>query len=341
MIFEASNYIDKEKINTNQCPWVIELIKYINLNFPEVNVCSKCKIPTFANEDSYISFDCSENDLAFHSPDNNALEVLKTLLPESKLETGSITINYNEKYALHAIKIAVNYVFNPNKVKYTNIKKAVFISRPNRFIANIEIDGEHQICHVKNTGRCRELLIPGATIYVKKHNNPNRKTNYSLISVLKGENLINIDSQVPNKAVHKWLIQNNLFEDIEYIKPEYRYNNSRIDFFIKTKTRRILLEVKGVTLEKNGIAMFPDAPTQRGINHINELIKAKNEGYDSYIFFAIQMNASRYFTPNDKTHAEFKDALINAKKAGVKILAYNCHVTKNSISISNKCPIVL
>ena len=150
-----------------------------------------------------------------------------------------------------------------------------------------------------------------------------------------------MDSQVPNKAVHKWLLQNNLFDDIEYIKPEYKYHNSRIDFFIKTKNKKILLEVKGVTLENDGIAMFPDAPTERGINHINELIKAKEEGYDSYIVFVIQMNTAKYFTPNDKTHPEFKDALIRAKEKGVHILAYDCIVTKDSIAVNNPCPVVL
>jgi sugar fermentation stimulation protein A len=242
---------------------------------------------------------------------------------------------------LQALKIAVNYAFNPNKVMYTDIMEAKFINRPNRFIANIEVDGVQHICHVKNTGRCKELLTEDAKIYVKKHNNPNRKTNYSLISVLKGDVLINMDSQVPNKAVHKWLLQNNFFDDIEYIKPEYKYHNSRIDFFIKTRNKRILLEVKGVTLEENGIAMFPDAPTERGINHIKELINAKEEGYESYIFFVIQMKGIKYFTPNGRTHPEFKEALITAEKAGVNIIAYDCIVFSESIAIDSPCIVML
>ena len=298
-------------------------------------------MPTYETEDSDVAFACQKNYFSFYSHDTNALEVLKNLLPESKLKKGSVAIKYSEKYALHALKVAVNYAFNPNRVMYTNIKKAVFLSRPNRFIANIEIDGEQHICHVKNTGRCKELLIPGCTIFVKQHSNPKRKTNYSLISVLKGDTLINMDSQVPNKAMHKWLLEGHIFDDAEYIKPEYKYHNSRIDFFIKTKDKKILLEVKGVTLEQDGVAMFPDAPTERGVNHIKELIKAKQEGYESYIVFVIQMETSKYFTPNDRTHPEFKDALIKAKNKGVNILAYNCQVTKDSISISNSCPVVL
>jgi|GEM_PF-32404 len=339
MIFEVENYIDT--IIKDDCPWITNLVEYINSNFPHVNESFKYKMPTYETEDTYVSFACQKNYFSFYSHDNNTLKVINDLLPKSKLKKGSVEIKYNEKYAIHAVKVAIHYAFNPNKVMYSNIHKAIFLSRPNRFIANIEINGEEHICHVKNTGRCKELLIEGCTIYVKKHSNPNRKTNYSLISVLKGDKLINIDSQVPNKAVHKWLLQRNLFEDIEYIKPEYKYNNSRIDFFIKTKDKKILLEVKGATLEENGVVMFPDAPTERGINHINELIKAKKEGYETYIVFVIQMNTVKYFTPNDKTHPEFKDALLDAKDKGVNILAYDCYVTKESIAINNRCPIVL
>ncbi|MEX1377854.1 MAG: DNA/RNA nuclease SfsA [Eubacteriales bacterium] len=221
------------------------------------------------------------------------------------------------------------------------MQQAKFLSRPNRFIANIEIEGEQHICHVKNTGRCKELLIPGSTVYVKQHSNPKRKTNYSLISVLKGDMIINIDSQVPNKAMHKWLLQGNLFKDVEYIKPEYKYGDSRIDFFIKTKDKKVLLEVKGVTLEENGIAMFPDAPTERGVHHVHQLMKAKSEGYESYIIFVIQMNTAKYFTPNYRTHPEFGEALKQAQKQGVNILAYDCYVTEDSIAINNNCPVRL
>lgn len=339
MIFEVQNYI--KNISKENCPWFTTLVEYISDNFPKATESFKNNKLTYEAEDSYVSFSCHKDYFLFCSQDTNSLEVIKNILPKSKLRGNSILIGYDEKYAMHALKVAVNYAFNPNKVMYTNILEAKFIDRPNRFIANIEIEGQKHICHVKNTGRCKELLIEGAKIYVKKHNNPSRKTNYSLISVMKGEMLINMDSQVPNKAVHKWLLQGKLFDDIEYIKPEYKYHNSRIDFFIKTKHKNVLLEVKGVTLEKDGVALFPDAPTQRGVNHIKELIKAKQEGYESYIVFVIQMNTAKHFAPNDRTQPEFKEALIKAREADVNILAYDCIVAKDSIAIDSECMVVL
>jgi sugar fermentation stimulation protein A len=220
-------------------------------------------------------------------------------------------------------------------MKYKNIKEAKFISRPNRFIANIEIDGDTKLCHVKNTGRCKELLIPDSKIFVQEVNNGNRKTKYDLISVYKGERLINIDSQAPNKVFYNWMQDSNYFTDITLIKPESRYKNSRFDFYVETSTRKIFIEIKGVTLEEDGVALFPDAPTERGVRHLKELCESIKNGYEAYIIFIIQMENVLYFTPNVKTHKAFGDALKNAKKAGVKILALDCKVTENSIISRN------
>lgn len=220
-------------------------------------------------------------------------------------------------------------------MKYINIKKAKFLNRPNRFIAHIEIDGKEEICHVKNTGRCKELLIDNADVFVQEFDSPKRKTKFDLISVYKGERLINMDSQVPNKVFHEWVINSELFENIILIKPEHKYKNSRFDFYIETKTRKIFVEVKGVTLEENGVVMFPDAPTERGLKHINELIECMGEGYDAYIMFIIQMDDVSYFTPNIITHKEFGDTLLKAHKKGVKILALDCKITEDSIVANN------
>ncbi len=214
---------------------------------------------------------------------------------------------------------------------YKNIIKAKFINRPNRFIANIEIDGKTEVCHVKNTGRCKELLIPNATVFVQECAGGTRKTKYDLISVYKGDKLVNIDSQAPNKVFHQWVLDSDFFGDIVLIKPETKYKDSRLDFYIETANRRILIEVKGVTLEENGVAMFPDAPTERGIKHMNELINSVDEGYKAWAVFIIQLKDVLYFTPNIKTHKAFGDVLKNAKSHGVNIMALDCDVTKNSI----------
>ncbi|MBP1925191.1 sugar fermentation stimulation protein A [Sedimentibacter acidaminivorans] len=218
---------------------------------------------------------------------------------------------------------------------YNNIKKAKFINRPNRFIANIEIDGKNEICHVKNTGRCKELLTDNATVFVEEFDSSTRKTKYDLISVYKGERLINMDSQVPNKVFHEWVKNSGLFENITMIKPEYKYGNSRFDFYIETIDKKIFVEVKGVTLEENDVAMFPDAPTLRGLKHINELINSVEDGFEAYVVFIVQMKNIKYFTPNNKTHMEFGEALVLAKSKGVNILALDCEVTKNSIEARN------
>ncbi len=216
-------------------------------------------------------------------------------------------------------------------MKYENIKKAKFLSRPNRFIANIEIDGKEGVAHVKNTGRCKELLTEGATVYVSISDNKERKTKYDLVKVIKGERLINMDSQAPNKIFYEWVKEGNLFKDVTLIKPECKYKNSRFDFYIEAEDKKIFVEVKGVTLEDNGVVRFPDAPTERGVKHVNELIASLEDGYDAYIVFVIQMRDVLYLEPNYKTHKEFGDALKNAKEKGVNIIAVDCFVTENTV----------
>ena len=226
-------------------------------------------------------------------------------------------------------------------MKYDNILKGKFISRPNRFIAHIEINGKVEICHVKNTGRCKELLIPNATVFVQENNNPKRKTKFSLISVIKEKRIINMDSQVPNRIVHEWLLKGNLLKDITLIKPETKYNNSRFDFYIETKNKKAFIEVKGVTLENQGIVKFPDAPTERGLKHVKELCDCKKEGYDAYIIFVVQMKNVLHFEPNVETHKEFAEALKEAQKQGVNIIAVDCDVKEDSINIIDYVKVIL
>ena len=227
------------------------------------------------------------------------------------------------------------------KMKYENIIKARFISRPNRFIAEVEIDGNIEIAHVKNTGRCKELLTEGATVYVQKSDNPARKTKYDLITVVKNGMLINMDSQAPNKVFGEWVSQGNFAADVDLIKPECKYGNSRFDFYIEAGGRKIFAEIKGVTLEEEGIVMFPDAPTERGIKHIKELCECVKNGYEGYIFFIIQMEQCKYFTPNKATHPEFAEALKKARECGVNIKAMNCNVTKDELIILKEVEIKL
>ena len=215
---------------------------------------------------------------------------------------------------------------------YKNIQKARFLNRPNRFIAHIDIDGKTEVCHVKNTGRCRELLTENATVFVQKSDNPNRKTKYDLISVLKGEKLINMDSQIPNKIFGEWAQNSGFFGEIKLLKAEKTFENSRFDFYIETDNDKIFVEVKGVTLEQDGVVMFPDAPTERGVKHINELCRCIDNGYKAYIFFIIQMDNVKYFTPNRKTHPQFADALKAAAEKGVGVYALDCKVSENSIA---------
>ena len=224
---------------------------------------------------------------------------------------------------------------------YSNIQRATFLRRPNRFIAHIEVDGREEVCHVKNTGRCRELLTDRATIYVEHHDNSKRKTKYSLIAVEKGDLLINMDSQAPNKVVGEWLIDKEPFGKVKLLKPECTYGSSRFDFYLETETEKIFIEVKGVTLEEDGIVRFPDAPTERGVKHLEELCACVEAGYKAAVIFVVQMEGMQHFEPNDKTHPQFGEALRRARKAGVEVLAYECKVTPSSLEISKSIPVVL
>lgn len=224
-------------------------------------------------------------------------------------------------------------------MKYENIKKGTFVSRPNRFIANVIINGKEEVCHVKNTGRCKELLIPGCEVILEEGKNPLRKTKYDLIAVYKGKRLINIDSQAPNKVFGEWAGE--YFKDLSLIKNEVKFENSRFDFYIEENGRKIFAEIKGVTLEKDGACLFPDAPTERGVKHINELCKAIELGYEAYIFFVVQMDNVKYFTPNNETHKAFADVLKKADKKGVKIKCFNCIVKEDELLIKDEVKVVL
>ena len=224
---------------------------------------------------------------------------------------------------------------------YKNIAAGKFISRPNRFIANVEIDGEIRVVHVKNTGRCKELLLPGSTVYCEKSDNPNRKTAYDLVAVEKGKLLINMDSQAPNIAFSEFIHDGSFKDGIEYIARERKYKNSRFDFYFKRKGKEYFAEVKGVTLEDDGVVLFPDAPTERGVKHLTELEDAVKNGYGGCVVFVVQLKEAKYFTPNRKTHPEFADKLKEVQKAGVEIFAYTCNVTPNSISLLSQIPVVI
>lgn len=224
---------------------------------------------------------------------------------------------------------------------YNRIVEAEFLRRPNRFIAHVLYNGKEEIVHVKNTGRCAELLKPGALVYLQESDNPDRKTKWDLIGVKKGEKMVNMDSQIPNYAVKEWLETGNFFENVKLIRPEKTYKNSRFDLYVEYEDKKAFIEVKGVTLEDNGVVKFPDAPSERAVKHLQELMEAVKEGYEAYVFFVIQMKDVRYFTPNRNTHPEFADALVRAANAGVHVLAYDCDVTKNSIFINKEVPVVL
>lgn len=229
-------------------------------------------------------------------------------------------------------------------MRYNNIIKADFKKRINRFVAECDIKGEAIKVHVKNTGRCKELLKENAFVYLQKSDNPNRKTAYDLISVYKGKELFNMDSQVPNRLVKEAIENGNIklegFDEDMTIKPETKYGNSRLDFLIQNKNRKAYVEVKGVTLEENGVAMFPDAPTVRGIKHIRELIDALKEGNDAYLIFVIQFRGSKYFTPNP-SHKDFIEALKDAKNSGVNILAFECFVSMDEIKVVHEIEVKL
>lgn len=216
-------------------------------------------------------------------------------------------------------------------MQYERIEEAVFKSRPNRFIAHVVTGRGEEVCHVKNTGRLRELLVPDARIWVQRSNNPNRKTAIDLIAVEKAGQVVNMDSQIPNKVAEEWIRAGHLFSEHVKIRPETRFGNSRFDLYLEEGDRKMFLEVKGVTLEEDGVARFPDAPTERGVKHMEELITCKESGYEAGILFVIQMKGINYLEPNDRTHPEFGEALRRASRTGVQVMAVDCLVTPDSI----------
>lgn len=226
-------------------------------------------------------------------------------------------------------------------MRYDNIHKGTFLSRPNRFIANVEIDGKTEVCHVKNTGRCKELLVEGCTVWLEHSDSESRKTAFDLVAVEKGDRLINMDSQAPNKAVGEWLREKMPFGEGFSVYPEKKYGNSRFDFYLESQDRKIFMEVKGCTLEKDGVVLFPDAPTLRGVKHIEELSHCLDEGYEAYIMILVQMSYVKYFTPNYDTHPEFGEALEKASRKGVKILCYDCDVTPDSLTVGKPVKVKL
>lgn len=224
---------------------------------------------------------------------------------------------------------------------YDNIHEAVFLDRPNRFIAHILLNGQTQVCHVKNTGRCRELLLPGAEIFVQHSANPARKTAYDLIAVRKGERLINMDAAAPNRVFGQWLSAGGPGFVPELIRPERVHGDSRFDFYFEHGGRKAFAEVKGVTLEEDGVVRFPDAPTERGVKHLHGLIRCVQEGFEAWAVFIIQMKGVKYFEPNRATHPEFAEALTQAAQAGVKLIALDCNVEKDSLNAADPVAIRL
>ena len=225
-------------------------------------------------------------------------------------------------------------------MRYDRVTTGTFIERPSRFIAMVEINGIITKCHVKNTGRCKELLVKGSTVVLQESNDPDRKTRYDVIAVYKGELLINMDSQIPNAVVEESISKLGLIEGLRTTRREVTHGDSRFDIYAEGE-RECFIEVKGVTLENDGIAMFPDAPTERGLKHVEGLIRCVEEGYDAYIIFVIQMKGVKYFTPNYETHPEFGYALKKASENGVRILAYDCNVTESSIVLNEPVEIRL
>ena len=224
-------------------------------------------------------------------------------------------------------------------MEYRRIREGIFISRPNRFIARVQVDGKEEICHVKNTGRCRELLVPGARVLLEEAENPHRKTRFDLVQVYKGDLLVNMDSQMPNFLVREWMEAGGLFPDLRMTAMEKKYGSSRFDLYAEHGEHKAFLEVKGVTLEENGIARFPDAPTQRGIRHMRELMDCVKEGYEAYLIFVIQMKGVHSFQPNWRTQPEFGHVLREAAQAGVQVIARDCLVYPGRIVIDQKIPV--
>ena len=224
---------------------------------------------------------------------------------------------------------------------YENLREARFLRRSNRFIAHVLLDGKETVCHVKNTGRCRELLIPGVTVYVQQAANPARKTGWDLIAVQKGSRLINMDAAAPNAVFGEWLWAGGLGFVPKEVRPECVHGDSRFDFYYEHDGLRAFAEVKGVTLEEKGVVRFPDAPTERGVKHLRGLIQCVQEGFEAWAVFVIQMRGVRHFESNWDTHPAFAQALREAREAGVKLLALDCEVTPNSLRIADEVPIQL
>lgn len=222
---------------------------------------------------------------------------------------------------------------------YEKVIPGIFLERPNRFIARVCTEEGEEICHVKNTGRCRELLVPGAQVYLSVSDGKKRKTRCDLIAVQKGALLINMDSQAPNRAAKECIPR--LFPSVTRIVPEKTIGQSRLDFYLEAEERKIFMEVKGVTLEEEGAALFPDAPTERGIKHLEELIHLKELGYEAVLLLVIQMKGVSYFAPNTKTHPQFAESLKKAENAGVMIMAYDCKVTPDSMTLDEQVKILL
>lgn len=216
---------------------------------------------------------------------------------------------------------------------YENILPAVFVDRPNRFIAHVELNGKIEVCHVKNTGRCRELLIPGCRVYVQHQPSPTRKTAYDLIAVEKGERLLNMDANAPNRVFNEYVRAGRFLRGWSVIRPETTHGDSRFDFYLESPGHRLFAEVKGVTLEDDGVMRFPDAPTERGVKHLEGLARCVQEGYEAWAVFVIQTEDVRWMEPNRRTHPAFADALRQAAQAGVHLLALDCHTEPDRLEI--------
>lgn len=224
-------------------------------------------------------------------------------------------------------------------MKYSNVVEGVFVARINRFVAEVVIDEQKTLCHVKNTGRLKELFVPGNRVFLEKTSNQKRKYPYDLIAVYRGNVLFNVDSQCPNKLFAEWVQRGNLFSHVKEWKPEKYFQNSRIDFYIEADDKKIWIEVKGVTLESNGVLLFPDAPTERGVKHLKELSDAVEQGYDAYVVFVAKTEAGVVFSPNKKTHPAFAEELKKAKENGVKVICLGCDVTPDYIDIKREIPV--
>ena len=226
-------------------------------------------------------------------------------------------------------------------MKYEKIRPGTFLDRPNRFVAHVELGGTAAVCHVKNTGRCRELLVPGAKVYLEESGNPARKTQYDLIAVEKGTRLINMDAQAPNRVFEEWARGGGFLPELSLLRPETTYRNSRFDFYWESSAERGFVEVKGVTLEEDGVVRFPDAPTLRGVKHLEELAAARQAGYQAALCFIVQLAGAKYVQPNDVTHPQFGQALRQAAAAGVEVFALGCSVTPDSLTAADPVPVRL